>query len=81
METKAKEKQFTIYFEDILGILPKMPVRRNMTFDNVFKFLCEFFQIDPNDVEIISDIPLNEDTLASGGFVIGMIIVTFKEEE
>lgn len=81
METKAKEKQFTIYFEDILGILPKMPVRRHITFDDVFKFLCEFFEIDPNNVKIISDVPLNEDTLIRVGLVIGIIIVTFEEEE
>lgn len=80
METKAKEKQFTIYFEDILGILPKMPVRRGMTFDNAFKFLCEFFKVDPDNVEIISEVPLNEDTLAKGGFLMGLVFVTFREE-
>lgn len=80
METKAKEKQFTIYFEDILGVLPKMPVKRHMTFDNAFVFLCEYFGADPNNVEIISDIPLNEDTLAKGGFLMGLVFVTFKEE-
>lgn len=81
METKAKEKQFTIYFEDMFGVLPKIPVRRHITFDDAFKFLCEFLEIDPNNVKIISDFPLNEDTLARCGLVIGMMVVTFEEEE
>lgn len=80
METKAKEKQYTIYFKDVLGLLPRLPVKQHCTFEKAFRFLCEYLGFDLDNVDVISNAPFTEEVVTKGAIVIGLVIVTFEEE-
>jgi hypothetical protein len=71
------ERKFKIMLSDAHSpIAIRKPVH-TCTFDDIWKFLCEYFNV--KGFELITPYPLNEQTITLGGFVLRDKVVTFKE--